>query len=233
MFNNRKNQIHKKLNINFEDYSGKKVLITCNINEYLFSIFNKYIQLTKKYNQNLRFLFNGLHLKQYKKLSQIGIIDGDSIKVLEYGNLKGGGGFCLNFTDLSKQIYEECYFSVDAPDYRRVGIGINICGECKSENCFAYNEEVIVPLNQILKFDLIKERTDLKCPLCKSLIEPKTVAFYLCGYKVKGKNFENDNIKTFEFYGKADKKEVVQYYSPIKNGETVVIGLVIEITNYF
>lgn len=235
MINNEKNQNQNILNIYFEDTFRRKVFLKCNINEYLSSLFRKYIQSTKKYNQNLIFLFNGSTLNYKNKLSQIGIRNGEKITVVDNGNLKGGGGggFSLKFSDLSKQIYEEMGFSDDAPIYRYVGNGINICGECKFENCVAYNLEVIVPLNQIRKFNLVKERENLKCPLCKSLINPKTVAFYLCGYKVKGKNYENDVIKSFEFYGKADKENVVQYYSPIKNGETLVIELIIEIINYF
>ena len=226
------NQNQKRLTILFEDAYGK-LAFQCNNNDSLLPLFNQYIRKRNKYNQNLSFMFDGRTLKQYMTLDQVKIMDGSLIKVLDNNNVKGRGGFCLNFTDLSKQIYEEYNFSNEAPIYRYAGKGMNICGECKTEKCEAYNIEVIVPLNQIQKFNLIKERTDLKCPLCKGLIEPKTVAFYLCGYKVRGKNFENGNVKSFEFYGKARNKEAVQYYSPIKNGETLVIELIIEITNYF
>ena len=88
-------------------------------------------------------------------------------------------------------------------------------------------------MNQITKFNLIKERIYLKCPLCKGLIEPKTIAFYLCSYKVKGKNIENDKIKSFEFFNKTSNKGTVQYYNPIKNGKTLIMELIIEIINYF
>ena len=229
----KNNQNQKQLTIFLEDDLGK-IVFHCNNNDSLLSLFNQYIRKRNKYNQNLSFLYGGRILKQYMTIDQAHIENLNVIRVLDSNyNLKGGGGFCLNFTDLSKQIYEEYNFSYEAPNYRSVGKGMNICGECKTEKCEAYNLEVIVPLNQIQEFNLIKKRTDLKCPLCKGLIEPKTVAFYLCGYKVRGKNFENGNVKSFEFYGKASNKEAVQYYSPIKNGETLVIELIIEITNYF
>ena len=72
----------------------------------------------------------------------------------------------------------------------------------------------------------------MKCPSCRGLFEPKTVGFYLCNYKIKGKNYEKDNVKSFEFQGKATNKKSIQYYDPIANGKTVVIELIIEITDF-
>ena len=58
-------------------------------------------------------------------------------------------GFSFRFTDISKQITEEHYFSDEAPSYRIVTRGINIYGICKFKKCCAYNEEVIVPLENV------------------------------------------------------------------------------------
>ena len=43
------------------------------------------------------------------------------------------------FTDVTS-----CGFSDDAPDYRSVERGINIDGICKTTNCIAQNQKVIV-----------------------------------------------------------------------------------------
>ena len=181
----------------------------------------------------MKFFCGAKELKQNMKLGKLCLNDYCIIKVVDLGRVIGGGGICMKFTDLSKQIYEECPFSNNAPSYRQVSKGINICGECKTEKCEAYNEEVIVPLFNIRKFNLIEERVNLKCPICKGLIEPKTVAFFLCEYKVKGRNVEGNSIKPYEFFGKANNKNAAQYYNPIQNGDILVLELIIEIINYF
>ena len=144
------------------------------------------------------------------------IPEGGIIRVIDSKNITGGGGFAFNFTDLSKQIYDECKVGQEGPHYRAVTKGINICGVCKFERCIAFNEEIVVPLNNIWRFDLIKKRENLKCPACKGLFEPKTVAFFLCYYKIKGKNFENGKVKNFEFNGKSDRTDSLHYYDPLK-----------------
>ena len=138
----------------------------------------------------------------------------------------------MNFTDLSKQIYEQLYFSSSAPSYRKITKGINICGTFKFKKCIAYNEEVIVPLNGVRTFNLIDERENLECPECGALIVPKTLCFYLCEYKIKGRKINNEKLDKFEFIGKADKEESAQYYSPDRNGETKITELIIEIMDY-
>ena len=138
----------------------------------------------------------------------------------------------MNFTNLSKQNTIDCAFNINAPYYRNVGPGINICGECKYEKCVAYKNEVIVPLIGIRVFNLIKERGNLKCPACRALIDPKTVAFYLCEYKIKGKYIDNGQIKPFEIFKKAKNKDAAEYYDPTSNGETIIIELIIEVIKY-
>ena len=227
---------HKKeiIEIIFEDdIIRTKKIIRAQKNELFISLMRKYIQSTGLYNKNLLFMYNSRYLEPNMNLNQIGILGGETIKVISSGNVKGGGGFCMNFTDLSKKIYEEHYFSNNAPPYRNVFQGINICGDCKYENCMGYNQEVIVPLEGIQRLDLIKERGNLKCPICRSLIEPKTVAFYLCKYKISGKKFENSKVTQYSFCGNAYKNDSLHYYDPIKNGETLIIELIIEITNYY
>ena len=109
----------------------------------------------------------------------------------------------MNFTDLSKQIYEEIYFSSSAPSYRRVSKGINICGICKCKKCDAYKQEVVVPKENVKEFNLINERDNIECPICGSIIASKTLCFYLCEYKIKGRKVVNNGLEEFEFSKKA------------------------------
>ena len=62
----------------------------------------------------------------------------------------------------------------------------------------------------------------------------KTIGFYLCEYIIKGVKVVNENGKClpFEFKGKADNEDSVQYFNPDKNGETILSKLIIEITKY-
>ena len=234
MFNEFKSHKNELIDIIFEDdIFKKKTIIRAKTNEIFLSIMRRYIQSTENYNKKLEFVYNGRKVDPYMNLNQIGFSIGGTIRVACYGNILGGGGFCMNFTDLSKQIYEEHYFSNNAPPYRNVDQGINICGDCRNEYCIGYNQEVIVPLKGTQRFDLIKERGNLKCPICRNLIEPKTVALFRCAYKISGKKFEKDKIKKYSFSGKANKTDSLHYYNPIKNGETLIMELIIEITNYF
>ena len=215
------------------DTTPKQIIIKAKINELFLSLMRRYIQLTGSYNKKLWFLYNTRCLNPYSDLKQIGFRNLDKVQVLHSGNTNAGGGYCMNFTDLSKQIYEEVYFSNNAPPYRIAYQGINICGDCRYEKCCAYNNEVIIPLVGITNFNLTKEKGNLKCPICKSLIEPKTVLFSFCKYKVHGKNIEDNKVKEFEFFGDANNPNSFHYYNPIKNGETYVMELILEIINYY
>jgi len=96
--------------------------------------------------------------------------------------LYGGAACPITFVDASSGQVKELKFSENAPRWRLVNKGLNIFGICTNFKCEAYKKEVVVMINK-KKFDLIKERNELFCPECGSLIIPKTVGFYLCKYK--------------------------------------------------
>ena len=220
------------LNIIFEDEFGSKTPIEATENEFLSSVLRKYIYKTGKCSDNLKFERGSEILDPSLTVSQAGLPHFCTVNVYEEGKLMGRGGFSMDFTDLSKQIYEEYIFSSNAPEYRIAYKGLNICGDCKFRKCIAYKQEVIIPLKSVKRFDLIKESENLECPSCGSLVSPKTVAFSLCIYKVSGKKFENDKIKPFEFVGSAKNENAVQYYDPIKNGKARILELIIEILEF-
>ena len=203
-----------KENVRFY-YEGKIYLLNCDEDELFSSIFKKFKEKSKTENIDLYFIANGERINPEMKFNQL---DFSKIDVHTEREMKGGI-ISLKFADMSKQITEEHFFSKDAPSYRLVTKGINIYGICKVRKCVAYKKEVIHPLRKIKKFDLIKEREDLECPECGGNITPKTVGFHLCEYRVTGKKYGNDKIESFEFEGKAENKNSIQYYNPDKNGK--------------
>ena len=114
-----------------------------------------------------------------------------------------------------------------------MSIGINIFGKCNGKDCIARKKNVIVPLGRTSQFDLINEKEKLLCPKCESFIIPKTVGFYCCEYKVSGIKLEDSiHPKPFEFNGIADSKNSIKYFYPVKNGNTFLAKLEIEVTKF-
>ena len=146
---------------------------------------------------------------------------------------KGGGGFPMNFTDVSQGKTKDIGFSPKAPSYRFVGKGINIFGICKCKNCQAQGEEVVYRVNK-KKIDLIEEKFNITCPECSSIIEPKTVGFWLCKYHIYGEKIENKRIVDFNCgYQEAKDKEHVKYYDEFSNGVAQFSQLIFEVIEYY
>ena len=221
------------INVQFKLNNGNSYYFVSHKEEFLSSLFYKFRDRINDFNTDFLFINNcSLYLDPKKKLGEVSKnFNFFSISAFEIKEASGGD-FCSIFTDLSKQIYEEHYFSDKAPSYRVICKGINIYGICKFKKCKAYNKEVIAPLRKRKEFDLIEEKDILECPECQAIIYPKTVGFHLCEYKIKGTKFENGEGIPFEFNAKADNKDSVQYYNPDKNGKTTIVELIIEITKY-
>jgi hypothetical protein len=211
---------------NYYNIVVKKDILLSN----LFEIFRNKIG---EHRAELRFYdsLKRFELDPKKRLLEIGNKSNYNILVVQL-NRNIGGDCAMNFTDLSKQIIEEIYFSSQAPSYRKVSKGINICGKCKCRKCPAFKKEVVVPKANVKEFNLIKERYNIECPECGSIIASETLCFYLCEYKIKGRKIVDTGLSPFEFSGKASKKECVQYFSPNKNGEATFADLTVEIINY-
>ena len=224
-FIHEEEKINKK-NIFFKFGKNYNILYEDN-EEQLSSLFKKFKEKSKTENLELFFISNGKRLNPKMKINQL---DSDYIYVHEVGYALGGDSFSFKFTDVSKQIYEEHYFSNKAPSYRVVTQGINIYGTCKGKTCIGYNKEVICPLKNKKKYNLLEEKDDLECPVCGGIIIPKTIGFHSCEYKISGKKYEDKEIKPFEFEGKAENKDSIQYYNPSKNGTAIIVELIIEIT---
>ena len=218
-------------NVVFE-YLGEYYNIVVKKDILLSNLYENFRNKIGEHRAELKFYdSNSSELDPKKRLLDIGNKNNYNFLVVPL-NRNIGGACSMNFTDLSKQIYEEIYFSSSAPSYRRVSKGINICGICKCKKCDAYKQEVVVPKENVKEFNLIKERDNIECPICGSIIASKTLCFYLCEYKIKGRKVVNNGLEEFEFSKKASNKESVQYYSPDKNGEVLITDLTVEILNY-
>jgi hypothetical protein len=203
----------------------------CKRDELLSSVCEKFKKDSGILNYKLEFLLHGRMLDEKKTLKEMNILDTSFIDV-GITNEVIGGGLGLNFTDVSKNIYIEQEFSKKVPDYKIASKGINLIGICKGPKCKAYNKVVICPLEKKKNFDLIEEKDYMVCPKCKCLIIPKTIGFYSCEYKIKGKKYENDNIKSFELEDKASDKNSIKYFDPEKSGNAIFIQLIIEVIKF-
>ena len=81
------------INIIFDDNKENKKSLKAIPNETLFSLFKRYINETRKYNQKLEFIYNGKKLNPKNKIGQYDIRHNSKITVIESGNVIGRGGF--------------------------------------------------------------------------------------------------------------------------------------------
>ena len=81
-------------------------------------------------------------------------------------------------------------------------------------------------------FDLIIEKNNLKCPICKNIIIPNTVGFLQCEYKIIGR--KKKNYEEFNFKEIADNPGKIKYYNSKENinGKEEMVELNLEILNY-
>jgi len=216
----------------FLRYENKIRGYACKRDESLSSVGEKFKKDSGYSNYKLQFLLYGKILDEKKTLKEMNILDTSFIDVGRANEVTGGGEMPIKSTDISKNMYIEQKFSKKAPKYKIASKGINVIGICKGIKCKAYNEVVIYPLNEKSNFNLIEEKDDLVCPRCKNLMVPKTLGFYLCEYKIKGKKCENDKIIPFNLEDKANDKCSIKYFDPEKSGNTMLIELIVEVTKF-
>ena len=216
----------EEINI-FLNFYSNIIVYHFNKKELFSSVVEKFKKESKTSDKKCKFIYNGKSLELNKTLEELNLLDKCNINVLEEDRITGG--ISMIFTDLSKNIHEERYFSKTAPDFRIALKGINVFGICHSKKCKAYKKEVIWPLKGKTSFNLIKEKDDLECPICGNLISPKTLGFYSCEYLIKGKKCEDDIIKPFELKDVASNQNSVRYFNPEENGSTIITDLTVEV----
>ena len=194
----------------------------------------KYRNKSGDYDWSKIFISNGEKLRLDLSIEEQGLTQlSCCVDVIKPNNVIGCGGFCAKFTDVSKMKTINLPCSYDAPSYRKAGKGINIFGICYCKNCIAYKKEVIVPISSN-KFDFIKEKDEIFCPKCESIIVTKTVGFYMCKYKIYGRKYENGSIMPFEnSIDESKDVNTLKYFDPDKNGESMFVELTFEILSYY
>ena len=207
------------------------IVISCLYSEKVSDLIQRYRNISGDSDCSKKFIFNAKNLNEYLTVSETELSENAIIFVVPTNRIKGGG--CpMMFSDVSKNKTKEISFSKSAPSYRKAGKGINIFGICHCKKCKAFNKEVVIPIKK-KKFDLIKEKENLFCPECDSLIIPKTVGFYLCKFRIYGKKFENNEIENFcNKDDVANNKNSLKYFDPDLNGEVMLIELIFEVLEY-
>ena len=227
---------HQNISVFFRQNWGVNGVfeIRCNLKDTVSKIIQIYQKKSGDFSLNREFMFDGKLLNPSLSLALAGIANNGTIFVSKTGAVKGGGGMCMMFTDVSKNKTTQIEFSPDAPNYRYVIKGINICGICNYIKCLAYKKEVIVNFHN-KTFDLIKDQNKLFCPECQASIEPKTVLFYLCRYQIYGKKIENDEIVPFRNQPvEARNENSATYFDPdLNGGEVEFAQLKFEVLEYF
>ncbi len=210
--------------------SNEKKFIKCFFYEKVSDLIRRY-RIKAEDNENANFFFSTRLLNPSLTVFESGLLNNSPIYVNTLSNISGG--YCpINFTDVSKNKTKEIYFSKNAPSYRGVTKGINICGICKCKMCKACKKEVVVPIKK-KKINLIKERDELFCPECESIIIPKTVCFYMCKFKIYGKKIKNGKEQYFENEpDEASNENSAKYFDPELNGEIMVSELIFEVLKY-
>lgn len=225
---------NKTINVFFlkDDNNLNKVLINCFPYEKVSDLIQRYIEKTGDNYEEYWFFYNGRKLDPSLSVEENNIYEMSRIFVSRKNSLMGRG--CpIEFTDVSKNKTKEIKLSKYGPSYRTINKGINIFGICLYKRCEAYKKEVVVRINK-RKFDLIKDREELFCPECESLMSPKTVGFYLCKFRISGKKIEGQNEVNFQnMDDEANNINSFKYFDPELNGETKMTELIFEVLEYF
>ncbi len=226
---------HQNISVRFHQNWDEKryFIVQCNLEDTVSKIIQIYRKKSGDFSLNRKFVCYGKFINPSLSLFKAGIKHLGEIIVYMTGAIKGGG-CAMMFTDVSKNKTTQVQCSPDAPNYRHIIKGINICGICNYIKCIAYEKEVIVNFHN-KTFDLIKDKNKLFCPECRAPIEPKTVLFYLCRYQIYGKKIENDEIVPFRNQpAEARNENSATYFDPdLNGGEVEFAQLKFEVLEYF
>ncbi len=99
-----------------------------------------------------------------------------------------------------------------------------------NSKCRAYSKEIIVPKGNTT-IDLAKEEFSVNCPLCKTIVNPITVGFWSCKYKIYGTKIDGDRLVPFgPDFGEAKEQNTLKKYDSELNGTATFVKLVFEVT---
>lgn len=139
----------------------------------------------------------------------------------------------LKFIDLSKVSTEPTKISLNEkkicnapPLYKTVGNGMNFFGICKATRCKAYNKEVVYMFGYGT-FNLINDRINIVCPVCRKIFVINRCGFLDCKYSYVGKKVENDKVKIVEYSNKNIKKDIFDFFE-IRNNLCIELKITVD-----
>ena len=141
--------------------------------------------------------------------------------------LRGGGGIPMNFVDVEKGVIQKLEFSDSAPEWRSVTEGLNLFGICNNAKCVANNEEVVFKVGINQKYNLQENVLNIKCPMCKGILVPKTCGFWNCEYQFVGNKIEGGALKHVDTKCKETKGDDFEYFNPYENESVLWTDLTI------
>ena len=228
--------LERNIRLTFKD-GGSDRSITIKRNCLVSEVLKRFL-LESGYNNEsqLEFIYNGVKLgfNNTNTLEEIGIRNNSYILVSPTNLIHGGGviGF-MDFVDVKSRKVKKLEFNPHAPKWRLVSNGLNIFGFCKNSKCKAFKEEVVYPFEGFYycryKFDLKKEVTNIKCPICNRIFKAETCGFYKCEYQFSGKIIVEGEIKDYTSEPKETKNNEFEYFDPYKNGKQEWLELIIYI----
>jgi len=97
--------------------------------------------------------------------------------------------------------------------------GLNIKGVCREKECITHERDVVCVI-QFDHFDLATHAPDIKCPNCGSHVDPDTLIFYQCEWKVKGKWWESFSkpAENYDDEGEVSVNETVKIFPIAREG---------------
>ena len=149
------------------------------------------------------------------------------INFTSLGNITGAGGGIFDgyiFVDPSNSSIKQIQLSKMAPKWRVISQGLNLFGLCENKKCEAYKKEVVYRTlvdqkslpEEGLIFDMFKNVTKIKCPICKKIFTADTCGFYKCEYQFKGKKIEEGDEIDYDSKTRETKGNNIEYYEPNK-----------------
>jgi len=162
-------------------------------------------------------------------------IGNGSIISIKIAKNRGGGGLPMKFSNLREKEFRN--FSKTAPKWRYVGKGLNFFGICGCKMCDAgkKNSEVIYPMKLGIneEFNIINNRDKIKCPICSSFIEPKTIGLYRCEISINGKYINNDRCENFSEIFSSDREDGIEEFKYGEDNYYIWTELIFKINKYY
>ena len=123
-------------------------------------------------------------------LKDYGIADDSKLMAVIAGSRSHLGVKFANLNNASSMKKQK--WTTTGPLWRVATPGLCLEGQCKTNNCAAKGQSVVIPIGY-RKFDLLNDskKQTTYCPICKEYVNPQTCAFNNCWWRFQGKVQEN------------------------------------------